>query len=148
MTKADSPGMQLACFWILHLIVIAVQPHEGIEHISHDPRILFQLPEHLIDAQVQRVHHAVLALVDDPERLAGDVEELFTTVSLPMMTRLRMPERQVLDTLVDSGVARSRSHALAWCVKLVGEKQSEWIDELRQALGHVEKARKAGPNVV
>lgn len=78
----------------------------------------------------------------------GDVEELFTTLSLPMMTRLRMPERQVLDTLVNSGVARSRSHALAWCVKLVAEKQSEWIDELRQALGHVEKAREAGPNVV
>ena len=35
------------------------------------------------------------------------------------MTRLRMPERRVLDTLVDAGVARSRSHALAWCVRLV-----------------------------
>ncbi len=78
----------------------------------------------------------------------GEVEQLFTTLSLPMMTRLRMPERQVLDTLVDSGVARSRSHALAWCVKLVAEKQSEWIEELRQALGHVEKIRDAGPNVV
>jgi hypothetical protein len=65
-----------------------------------------------------------------------------------MMTRLRMPERQVLDTLVNSGVARSRSHALAWCVKLVAEKQSEWIEELQQALGHVERAREAGPNVV
>jgi hypothetical protein len=78
----------------------------------------------------------------------GEVEELFTTLSLPMMTRLRMPERQVLDTLVNSGVARSRSHALAWCVKLVAEKQSEWIEELQQALGHVERAREAGPNVV
>ena len=78
----------------------------------------------------------------------GEVEELFTTLSLPMMTRLRMPERQVLDTLVNSGVARSRSHALAWCVKLVAEKQGEWIEELRQALGHVQKARDAGPNVV
>src|SRR5712692_9854897 len=78
----------------------------------------------------------------------GDVTELFTTLSLPMMTRLRMPERQVLDTLVDAGVARSRSHALAWCVKLVAEKQSEWIEELQQALGHVERAREAGPNVV
>ena len=29
----------------------------------------------------------------------GDERELFTTLSLPMMTRLRMPERQVLDTL-------------------------------------------------
>jgi len=75
----------------------------------------------------------------------GDVTELFTTLSLPMMTRLRMPERQVLDTLVEAGVARSRSHALAWCVKLVATKQSEWIEELRQALSHVEKARTSGP---
>jgi hypothetical protein len=78
----------------------------------------------------------------------GDVTELFTTVSLPIMTRLRMPERQVLDTLVDAGVARSRSHALAWCVKLVGENESEWIDRLRHALTGVETARAEGPTVV
>jgi hypothetical protein len=77
----------------------------------------------------------------------GDVTELFTTLSLPMMTRLRMPERQVLDTLVNAGVARSRSHALAWCVRLVSTKQSEWIEELRKALSHVEKARESGPGV-
>ena len=29
----------------------------------------------------------------------GDAESLFTTLSVPAMTRLRMPERQVLDTL-------------------------------------------------
>jgi len=79
---------------------------------------------------------------------SGEVEELFTTLSVPIMTRLRMPGRQVLDTLVNSGVARSRSHALAWCVKLVAEKQSEWIEELRQALSHVERAREGGPDVV
>ncbi len=78
----------------------------------------------------------------------GDVRELFTTVSLPMMTRLRMPERQVLDTLVEAGVARSRSHALAWCVRLVAENQSEWIEGLRQALTGVERARAEGPTVV
>jgi hypothetical protein len=77
----------------------------------------------------------------------GDEEELFTTVALPIMTRLRMPERKVLDTLVEAGVARSRSHALAWCVKLVGEHQGEWIDGLRQALEQVRSAREAGPTV-
>jgi hypothetical protein len=61
------------------------------------------------------------------------------------MTRLRMPERRVLDTLVDSGVARSRSHALAWCVRLVAEKQDEWLSGLRDALSHVEEVRKQGP---
>src|SRR4029453_6222171 len=53
--------------------------------------------------------------------VAGDTRQLFTTLSAPVMTRLRQPERQVLDTLVDAGVARSRSEALAWCVRLVGE---------------------------
>ena len=51
----------------------------------------------------------------------GDRRELFTHLAVPVMTRLRQPERQVLDTLVDAGVARSRAHALAWCVRLVGQ---------------------------
>jgi hypothetical protein len=75
----------------------------------------------------------------------GDAEKLFTTVSVPAMTRLRMPERAVLDTLVEAGVARSRSHALAWCVKLVAGKQEEWLKDLREALVHVEKVRSEGP---
>ena len=70
---------------------------------------------------------------------------LFTTISVPVMTRLRQPERLVLDTLVDAGVARSRSDALAWCVKLVGQNEGEWIDKLRDALVHVEKVRREGP---
>ncbi len=75
----------------------------------------------------------------------GGHTRLYTTLSLPVMTRLRMPERTVLDTLVDSGVARSRSEALAWCVRLVGKHQADWIKELRDALVRVEKARAKGP---
>ncbi len=75
----------------------------------------------------------------------GDETELFTTLSMPVMTRLQMPERQVLDTLVNSGVARSRSHALAWCVRLVGENEGEWISKLREALASVQKVRAEGP---
>lgn len=75
----------------------------------------------------------------------GDSTELFTTISVPVMTRLRQAERTVLDTLVDAGVARSRSDALAWCVKLVGANQEEWITNLREALVHVEKVRAEGP---
>jgi hypothetical protein len=51
----------------------------------------------------------------------------------------------VLDTLVDAGVARSRSDALAWCVRLVHQHEGEWIDQLRDALVHVEKVRAEGP---
>ena len=75
----------------------------------------------------------------------ADTTVLYTTVSVPVMTRLRQSERIVLDTLVDAGVARSRSDALAWCVKLVGANQSEWIAGLRDALTHVEKVRAEGP---
>jgi hypothetical protein len=75
----------------------------------------------------------------------GDVRTLFTTVSVPAMTRLRMDERRVLDTLVEGGVARSRSHALAWCVRLVAQKQEEWLKDLRDALSGVEKVRGEGP---
>jgi hypothetical protein len=75
----------------------------------------------------------------------GDERALFTSLSVPVMTRLRMPERRVLDTLVDAGVARSRSDALAWCVRLVRTHEGEWIDELRDALVHVEAVRARGP---
>jgi hypothetical protein len=75
----------------------------------------------------------------------GDERKLFTTMSIPVMTRLRMPERRVLDTLVNGGVARSRSHALAWCVRLVGQNQEEWIKSLRDALVKVEEVRAEGP---
>jgi hypothetical protein len=70
---------------------------------------------------------------------------LFTTLSVPAMTRLRMPERAVLDTLVEAGVARSRSHALAWCVRLVAERQDEWLRDLREALEKVGEVRAEGP---
>jgi hypothetical protein len=75
----------------------------------------------------------------------GDVEELFTTLSVPVMTRLRQPERLVLDTLVDAGVARSRSDALAWAVALVGEHASSWLDDLRGAMSAVDDLRARGP---
>ena len=75
----------------------------------------------------------------------GEVEILFTTASVPVMTRLRLPERQVLDTLIDAGLARSRSEALAWCVRLVGKHEETWISQLREAMGAVAKVRAEGP---
>lgn len=75
----------------------------------------------------------------------GETRQLFTTLSVPVMTRLRQPERQVLDTLVGAGVARSRSDALAWCVKLVGQHSDTWLAELRDALDHVAEVRTRGP---
>lgn len=76
----------------------------------------------------------------------GSRRELFTTLSVPVMTRLRQPERRVLDTLVEAGVARSRSDALAWCVRLVGRNTDAWLGELRSAMEEVQRVRSAGPD--
>lgn len=78
-------------------------------------------------------------------RCGGD-RFVFSHLAVPVMTRLRLEERAVLDTLIDAGVARSRSEALAWCVRLVERNQSEWIDQLRRALVAVEQARAEGPD--
>jgi hypothetical protein len=77
--------------------------------------------------------------------VCGDQRELFTTLSTPVMTRLRQAERLVLDTLVDAGVARSRSDALAWAVRLVGQNADQWLAELRAAMAAVEEVRGRGP---
>ncbi len=95
-------------------------------------------------AIAEDAQHRFRRIVSWGVRIAGETR-LFTTASVPVMTRLRQPERRVLDTLVEAGVARSRSEALAWCVRLVGENEAAWIGSLRDALQAVEKARRAGP---
>ena len=76
---------------------------------------------------------------------AGSTSKVFTSLSVPVMTRLRLSERQVLDTLIESGVARSRSEALNWCVRLVGSRADTWLAELREAMRAVQQVREAGP---
>jgi len=76
-----------------------------------------------------------------------DVELRFTTVSVPVMTRLRIDERTVLDALIDGGIARTRSEALSWCVRLVGQHQREWLDELLVATETVREVRERGPRL-
>lgn len=75
----------------------------------------------------------------------GDQQQLFTSLSVPVMTRLRQPERRVLDTLVAGGAARSRADALAWCVRLVAANAADWLADLRAAMAEVERVRHAGP---
>ncbi len=76
----------------------------------------------------------------------GDRTELFTHIAVPVMTRLRQPERLVLDTLVAANVARSRADALAWCVRLVGQHTDDWLTELRNAMTAVDDVRAKGPD--
>ena len=77
----------------------------------------------------------------------GQIRQLFTHLSLPVMTRLRITDRQVLDALVDAGITRSRSHALAWCVRLVRQHQADWFQELREAMESVQRVRAQGPKL-
>jgi len=102
------------------------------------------------DTRVQRMKIADRAEAKFGRKVAwgaqcGDTRVVFTNLSVPVMTRLRMTDRVVLDTLVDAGVARSRSEALAWCVRLVGTNESEWIGKLRDAFANVERVRSEGP---
>jgi hypothetical protein len=75
----------------------------------------------------------------------GDTETPFTTAAIPVMTRLRMDERAVLDTLIGAGVARSRSDSLGWCVRMVARHEEDWIGKLREAISGVEAIRNEGP---
>jgi hypothetical protein len=111
------------------------------------------------DARIQRFREETrgerMRIAEETERSTGrkvawgarcgDEQQIFTSLSVPVMTRLRMPERRVLDTLVGAGVARSRSDALAWCVRLVRDHEGEWIQQLQDALVAVREARAAGP---
>ena len=76
----------------------------------------------------------------------GEQTEMFTTLAVPVMARLRQPERQVLDLLVEAGVAKSRADALAWCVRLVGKNSNEWLGSLRSAMDDVARLRASGPS--
>ncbi len=76
----------------------------------------------------------------------GGERALFTRIAAPVMTRLRQPERQVLDTLIAAGVARSRSDALAWCVRLVQRHADDWLTELRDSLEDVRRVRAQVPD--
>ena len=72
---------------------------------------------------------------------------VFTSLGVPVMTRLRIGEREVLDTLLAAGVARSRSEALAWCVRFVGQREAAWLQELRTSVESVSKVRAEGPRL-
>jgi hypothetical protein len=111
--------------------------------------------EHCIDRYREETRERRMAIAAAAQRAfgrkvswgaaCGPTEQLFTTLSVPAMTRLRLQERQVLDTLIDAGVARSRSDALAWCVRLVAANEDAWLSDLRDAFEAVERVRAAGP---
>jgi hypothetical protein len=72
---------------------------------------------------------------------AGNTEMIFTSRTVPVMTRLARAERDVLDTLVSAGVAETRSSALAYTVRAFAAEHGEWLADVRQAIAEVERVR-------
>lgn len=103
------------------------------------------------DTREQRIAVALRAEQQFERRVSwavscGDDHRSFTRASVPVMSRLHLEDRQILDTLIDAGVARSRSEAMAWCVRLVADNEASWLDELREAMTDLEATREKGPS--
>ena len=126
------------------ILVVGALPHGREDPLARAQRFREETrePRMRLAAELERRYRRKLSWGVD----CGGERLLFTTLSVPVMTRLRLPERRVLDTLIDAGVARSRSDALAWCVRLVGTHEADWIRELRSALVAVKRVRAQGPN--
>jgi hypothetical protein len=138
------------------MVIGSLQPTAGPsgegapDHIEPDPTELAHIQkfrEATRDARVSIAQRAEQTLGRKVAWAAtcGSSHVIFTHLSVPVMTRLRMPERQILDTLVGAGVARSRSDALGWCVRRVAQHQHDWLAELSEAISAVSEIRTRGP---
>ena len=135
------------------IVVVGTLPGAGVAEDSEDAQRSAEAGR--IQRFREETRHERMRIADEAEHRfgrkvawgarCGNTEAMFTNIAAPVMTRLRQPERQVLDTLVDAGVARSRSEALAWCVRLVGQHEDDWLQRLRAALVEVRAARAEGP---
>ncbi len=130
----------------VEILVVGRLPEDGSPEAERD-----SIGDHRESTREARMAIAAEAEATFGRRVAwgarrGDTGLLFTHLTVPAMTRLRLSQRLVLDTLVDGGVARSRSDALSWCVRMVERNLDEWLEELRAALTHVEEVRRRGPD--
>ena len=119
------------------ILVVGALPDGGEDPLPRARRFREETrePRVLLAAELERRFRRKVSWGVD----CGGERLLFTTLSVPVMTRLRLPERRVLDTLIDAGVARSRSGALAWCLRPVGTHEADWIRELPSALVAVKR---------
>ncbi|RAG83865.1 hypothetical protein DN069_19865 [Streptacidiphilus pinicola] len=167
MTKKSTTGESVAEWFAAHLPegLFGETPEVVVDR--EEITVVGPLPADAEAGEAASVDDVVAAYREDTRaarmRVAGAAEErfgkkvswgvrhegrrlMFTHLAVPAMTRLRQPERQVLDTLVAAGVARSRSDALAWCVRQVGDNAETWLGDLRDALRHVQDVRRQGPD--
>lgn len=137
-------------------IVVIVPIADAEVAASADEEAVESAHRNVVGAWRKRTRDARMEIADEAQErfgkhvswgvsIGGD-RFLFTHISVPTMTRLKITERQVLDTLVDAGVASSRSEALAWCVRYAGKREAEWLSELREAFESVAEVRSKGPS--
>jgi hypothetical protein len=131
------------------LVTVRLKDVEGVEGDLDVARLgrIQQFRGETRDPRIAREAQCKFGHVFSWAAQCGEVRQLFTHLALPVMTRLRLAEREVLDSLVDAGIARSRAHALAWCVALVRQHQADWFKELKQAMESVAKVRAQGPRL-
>lgn len=134
------------------LVIVRLADVQTPEGGDSDSARLGRIQQHREETREERIAIAQEAVAKFGRPVSwgaecGQIRQLFTHLSLPVMTRLRITDRQVLDALVEAGIARSRSHALAWCVRLVRQHQADWFNELREAMESVQRVRAQGPKL-
>lgn len=133
------------------LVMVRLKDVEGVEGDLESARLgrIQQYREETREARMRIAEeaHGKFGRVLSWGAQCGEMRQLFTHLSLPVMTRLRITDRQVLDALVESGVARSRAHALAWCVRLVRQHQGDWLKDLKDAMESVQRVRSQAPKL-
>ena len=121
-----------------------------------------RMPEHWFtgdpEVTVDREEITVVGRLPEVDGDSGETEAHASGRAARFREQTRAERMQIADEAearyrrkvawgVDAGVARSRSDALAWSVRLVGEHADEWLGKLRAAMREVDDLRAQGPSV-
>ncbi len=125
------------------LLIMGRLPVEG-EVAEEDARN--RINQHREESRPQRVD-----LAQELQRLTGlpvawgvrygQVTAYFSSLRVPVMTRLGRAERDVLDTLIRGGIARNRSQAVNWAIQAFARGQRDWLRQMREAVNSLSNIR-------
>ncbi len=109
--------------------------HEAMKRFRHEiaqrlPEVRrFQVKSEVIDGKQKRF----LARMDSEKDRPGDSE--FT----PVMVRLRAPELEIVDTLINAGIAPNRAEAVRWTLARISERPA--YAQLRERTREIERLK-------
>lgn len=146
---ADAPEISVYDDEIVIVLPINADPYPAAA--EHDPEaqrqaVLDQIAQRREETRAHRIRLAreiqkSFGLPVAWGMRQGQIRVLFTSRTVPVMTRLGRSERDVLDTLVAAGVAETRSAALAYVVRAFAIEHADWLVEVRQVIEQVEQVR-------